>query len=678
MAHVGRPSNNELRKRRIQKIMKIILPVVLLLIGGVILFSHGKLVKVVDDSITKEVATNTVIKGYYCKDNTYTLSGSKCIKTLTEKSALLGDVDLNGKVTMADLTLLENYIFEEVDSKRPKLSALQLVAADIDKNKEVYVVDWQILSKYFEDDAVIGTYQKYYEKIGKEKVCRNTYKLKNNICQKQVVSKASEKNIISINITDNKNGNTSLKNNESVILNRNIKVNDTSKKYYYTWQTYSNNKVDVNNSSGCKVLSNINDNYELNMSAGNRKAKMTIYSDANCKQKLKEINTKEYKCSNCTIKEITQYHVSSPTGSFGWVKGNTQKTFYMKYSDVGQNIVQTIKWNNKNALIRKITIKVDPNSLITNKIKVSSSNSNVVIVNTDKKTKISEIVLNSKGEGSFYVIGTKIGKSTITLSPGSNKGVSTSFIVSVWEVDKKAVIWPVTPKYQLLTHDKKVYREKHYVYGTNKEWHEGLDITMPVGTNVYAMADGVVTGQNTYSGSNKDEDYGNVIFIDSKINGVTYRIAYAHLSTEPFKYVKRGTKVKQGQLIGKTGFTGGTRIPHLHIDLYNRSTGKHIDPLTILPYVDFSSLKKNITTDEFPKSSVELHTNMRKAMDNNKTWNYKIYAYTTKSVSGIPKNTKVEVVSRTKSTKTNPYLVTVKYNGKTYKNLSVFNFKFNW
>lgn len=92
------------------------------------------------------------------------------------------------------------------------------------------------------------------------------------------------------------------------------------------------------------------------------------------------------------------------------------------------------------------------------------------------------------------------------------------------------------------------------IYGTSK-FHEGLDFSASVGTDVFATADGVVREAGRQAG------YGNCIEIDHGFNYVT---RYAHLSDI---CIREGEAVRRGQLIGKVGSTGKSTGPHLHYEV---------------------------------------------------------------------------------------------------------------
>lgn len=97
------------------------------------------------------------------------------------------------------------------------------------------------------------------------------------------------------------------------------------------------------------------------------------------------------------------------------------------------------------------------------------------------------------------------------------------------------------------------------------EFHKGIDIAVPSGTNVLAAQDGtVITVGNT-------ADYGNYIVIK---NDKGYESKYAHLSAVN---VSQGQSVTHGGVIGKTGNTGSSTGSHLHLEcLFN---GEYYNPI---------------------------------------------------------------------------------------------------
>jgi len=107
----------------------------------------------------------------------------------------------------------------------------------------------------------------------------------------------------------------------------------------------------------------------------------------------------------------------------------------------------------------------------------------------------------------------------------------------------------------------------HPVTG-KRSFHKGLDIRAKVGTPVYAAKAGTVT----YSGPIRG--YGNVVIIK---HDKTYDTLYAHNSK---LFVHVGQKVKQGQIIAKTGRTGRVTGPHLHFEVHKN--GKPVNPALYL------------------------------------------------------------------------------------------------
>ena len=89
-----------------------------------------------------------------------------------------------------------------------------------------------------------------------------------------------------------------------------------------------------------------------------------------------------------------------------------------------------------------------------------------------------------------------------------------------------------------------------------RDFHPGIDISVPRGTRVCAPADGVVVFCGTKGG------YGNIIAIDHGYGTVT---RYGHL--DGFN-VRPGQRVKRGDVIGFSGNTGRSTAPHLHYEVW--------------------------------------------------------------------------------------------------------------
>ena len=109
---------------------------------------------------------------------------------------------------------------------------------------------------------------------------------------------------------------------------------------------------------------------------------------------------------------------------------------------------------------------------------------------------------------------------------------------------------------------------KHPILGYNKK-HLGVDFAARVGTLVYAGGDG------TISMIGRHGNYGKYIRI--RHNG-TYSTGYAHLNGYA-NGMKKGKRVRQGQVIAYVGSTGMSTGPHLHYEVMLGN--KRINPMTL-------------------------------------------------------------------------------------------------
>lgn len=103
------------------------------------------------------------------------------------------------------------------------------------------------------------------------------------------------------------------------------------------------------------------------------------------------------------------------------------------------------------------------------------------------------------------------------------------------------------------------------IYKTRQK-HTGMDFTADKGAEVYVTGDGVVEEIER-----KKWGYGNCIIVN---HGYGYKTRYAHLSG--FK-VKKGQKLKRGELIGLVGSTGKSTGPHLHYEV--EINGVKVNPI---------------------------------------------------------------------------------------------------
>lgn len=105
-------------------------------------------------------------------------------------------------------------------------------------------------------------------------------------------------------------------------------------------------------------------------------------------------------------------------------------------------------------------------------------------------------------------------------------------------------------------------------FNGSNEFHTGLDIDAPAGTDIHAVAEGVVTYAGVRSG------YGNVVEID---HGNGYATRYAHAEK---LLVHVGERVRVGQDIALVGSTGRSTGPHVHFEVWYH--GRVINPLAFV------------------------------------------------------------------------------------------------
>jgi len=109
---------------------------------------------------------------------------------------------------------------------------------------------------------------------------------------------------------------------------------------------------------------------------------------------------------------------------------------------------------------------------------------------------------------------------------------------------------------------------KHPIDGFNK-MHRGTDFAAPMGTPIMASGNGIIKKAGWCGGG------GNCVVIK---HNSTYQTVYAHMSKFA-KSIRKGIRVKQGQIIGYVGSTGKSTGPHLHYEVI--VNGKKINSQTL-------------------------------------------------------------------------------------------------
>jgi murein DD-endopeptidase MepM/ murein hydrolase activator NlpD len=112
-------------------------------------------------------------------------------------------------------------------------------------------------------------------------------------------------------------------------------------------------------------------------------------------------------------------------------------------------------------------------------------------------------------------------------------------------------------------------------YAGYPHFHTGIDLAVPLGTPVFAAADGLVAlARPMTDASGALVGYGNYVVIQ---HDAGLKTLYGHLLAIG---VKEGDVVKRGQLVGLVGSTGNSTGPHTHFEV--RIDNSPIDPMQLL------------------------------------------------------------------------------------------------
>jgi murein DD-endopeptidase MepM/ murein hydrolase activator NlpD len=111
-------------------------------------------------------------------------------------------------------------------------------------------------------------------------------------------------------------------------------------------------------------------------------------------------------------------------------------------------------------------------------------------------------------------------------------------------------------------------RRRHPISGYRKN-HNGVDFAARSGTPIMAAGVGTIERASRWS------TYGNYVRIRHSDG---YKTAYAHMKGFA-RGIKKGARVRQGQIIGYVGTTGASTGPHLHYEVHKR--GRKINPRSL-------------------------------------------------------------------------------------------------
>jgi hypothetical protein len=147
----------------------------------------------------------------------------------------------------------------------------------------------------------------------------------------------------------------------------------------------------------------------------------------------------------------------------------------------------------------------------------------------------------------------------------------------------------------------------HYTFGSDGpandlRIHHGIDLANPIGVEVYAAGDGVVSwaGKGSLEDDGYITAYGNTVVIehDFGYQGQQIFTLYAHLSA---LLVESGQRVQSGQLIGLIGNTGQVSGPHVHFEVRigaNRYNSVYNPLLWMAPYVGTGVIAGRVMIDD--------------------------------------------------------------------------------
>ncbi|GJM03982.1 MAG: membrane protein [Rhodomicrobium sp.] len=140
---------------------------------------------------------------------------------------------------------------------------------------------------------------------------------------------------------------------------------------------------------------------------------------------------------------------------------------------------------------------------------------------------------------------------------------------------------------------------RHHPLLKRRKMHKGVDWAARRGTPIMAAGNGRIEAAKRHSG------YGNYVRI-RHANG--YQTAYAHMMRFG-KGIRKGVRVRQGQIIGYVGTTGLSSGPHLHYEILVNN--RHVDPMRI--HVPRGRQLRGKKLAEFQKERKRIETLMRRA-----------------------------------------------------------------
>lgn len=128
------------------------------------------------------------------------------------------------------------------------------------------------------------------------------------------------------------------------------------------------------------------------------------------------------------------------------------------------------------------------------------------------------------------------------------------------------------------------YRQRRTTYAAGQGMHFGVDLSAPCGTEIVAMADGVVFAADAMSFGSAPHN----LMIDHPDLG--YATFYGHLLARPA--LSPGQRVVQGEVVAKSGDSQATcrGRPHLHLEIRDLRHVRKYNPVLLVGGVNWDSL----------------------------------------------------------------------------------------
>ena len=239
----------------------------------------------------------------------------------------------------------------------------------------------------------------------------------------------------------------------------------------------------------------------------------------------------------------------------------TEDLIARKYADVDmQRLEITVLTREQEKRRDELQSKISEKERLINRLDADESTYRARIQSMENESKALEAEIKKQQEAAARAEAARV-EAARAASAAASKAAAPA-ISNPYSGGKLA--WPVPGKTQISSN----YGNRIHPINGKNEFHTGIDIPAPTGTNIVAAEGGVVISSGSRSG------YGNTVVIDHG-NGLS--TLYAHNSRNT---VTVGQKVTRGQTIAKAGSTGYSTGPHLHFEV--RQNGSTKNPTSYL------------------------------------------------------------------------------------------------